>query len=217
LSSSCHLGVVGGMAAVRESCGARVSLQAKVVLEPGRFSSALGVYAGASAPLVELRWPGGHQTLCSSDVRKVRGYASDLATEAPQPAAREQHRLQGFVEWVRSLSFPQVVYRGVSLPAGVSLELDRSPQSWTTDEHVALSSSRRMVGRCGSAQLLTGRVARPEDIYWPQTLDRFLRYSLGLRPEHALICAEACVLRVQEVYFREGQQALKSSNPFADL
>ena len=90
-------------------------------------------------------------------------------------------------------------------------------QPTVEDSGVALSSSRRMVGRCGSAQLLTGRVARPEDIYWPQTLDRFLRYSLGLRPEHALICAEACVLRVQEVYFREGQQALKSSNPFADL
>lgn len=205
------------MAAVR-AVGSGVDLQARVVLEPGRFSSALGVYAGAGTPLVDLRWPGGHQTLCSSDVRKVRGYASDLATEAPQPATREQQRLQGFVEWVRSLSFPQVVYRGVSLPSGVSLELDRSPQSWTTDEHVALSFSRRAVGRSGPAQLLTGRVARPEDICWPETLDRFLRYSLGLRPEHELVCTEACVLRVQEVHLRDDRlRAAKPSNPFAEL
>jgi hypothetical protein len=167
----------------------------------------------ASAPVVEVSWPGGSSRVTAERLRMVYERSGP-----PRSGLQDMQALLEFAEWARSLQFPLTVYRGLLTGeeeahrpgAGFRGTLE----SWSADERSALRFTRpgsptarrqlRVEGARTKGLLVTAVIERPGDVAWLDPLGFFLTYSAGqVEPEHEIVPGgahvEPQVVRVQEV------------------
>jgi hypothetical protein len=201
---------LAGAAALRRAGSRSVELRVDVFVTTADLPFSK---LSASAPVVEVSWPGGSSRVTAERLRMVYERSGP-----PRSGLQDMQALLEFAEWARSLQFPLTVYRGLLTGeeeahrpgAGFRGTLE----SWSADERSALRFTRpgsptarrqlRVEGARTKGLLVTAVIERPGDVAWLDTLGFFLTYSAGqVEPEHEIVPGgahvEPQVVRVQEV------------------
>lgn len=223
---------LAGAAALRRAGSRAVGLQVDVLVTAAELPFSR---LSASAPVVEVSWPGGISRVTAERLRMVYEHG-----RSPRSGIQDMQALLEFAEWARSLRFPLTVYRGLLVAEGEGYQpgasLKDTPESWSSDERSALRfagagspTARRQV-RVGGARtkglLVTAVIEQPCDVAWLDTLGFFLTYSAGqVEPEHEIVPsgahAEPQVVRVQEVGRTDrgsrGREAAPAASPASEI